>query len=218
VNAGKTAGRMVEDTVIPQTAGHELTHFLKANSPEMFRAYSAAVIDELIAKGQDVNTLIAQKLGRAKLSSIGVEAALEEVIADSSAMMLQNTQAVQALAKTNPGLIQKIAEWVKGFIESVRKAFSKVEGTPEAKAIMSMRDGVMKYADSLQQMYDNMMVSTAQAKLDEKPVTAARRDVQAVAKEATAASERDAIKFQMRAPVEETAKSWAASPCRALRF
>ena len=33
VNAGKTAGRMVEDTIIPQTAGHELTHYLKANSP-----------------------------------------------------------------------------------------------------------------------------------------------------------------------------------------
>ncbi len=179
VNAGKTAGRMVEDTIIPQTAGHELTHYLKANSPELFRAYSAAVIEELSAKGQDINALIAQKIGRAKQSSIGVEAAVEEVIADSSAMMLQNTQAIQKMAETNPGLIQKIAEWVKGFVDSIRKAFSKVEGTPEAKALMSMRDGVMKYADSLQQMYDNMMVSTAQAKLDEKPVTVARRDVPA---------------------------------------
>lgn len=191
VNAGKTAGRMVEDTIIPQTAGHELTHYLKANSPELFRAYGAAVIEELSAKGQDINALIAQKIGRAKQSSIGVEAALEEVIADSSAMMLQNTQAVQKMAETNPGLFEKITEWVKDFIDRVRKAFSKVEGTPEAKALMSMRDGVMKYADSLQKMWDDMAVSVAQTRVKEEAVVT-QRDVQPVARQTVQETAREA--------------------------
>ncbi|NCB31924.1 MAG: hypothetical protein EOM66_11025, partial [Clostridia bacterium] len=178
VNAGKTAGRMVDDTIIPLTAGHELGHYLKATSPELFRDYSAAVVDELVSKGADIDALIAKQIGRGKLREITVESAIEEMIMESGAMILSNSQAAQKMAETNPGLFQKIAEWVKDFVDSIRKAFSRVDATPEAKAIMQTVNGALKYSDTIINLWDTMAVTEAQGRADVKPATVARRDVQ----------------------------------------
>ena len=67
------------------------------------------------------------------------------------------------MAETNPGLFQKIAEWVKDFVDSIRKAFSRVDATPEAKAIMQTVNGALKYSDTIINLWDTMAVKIGRA-------------------------------------------------------
>lgn len=94
--------------------------------------------------------------------------------AQRQARLLAHTQ------KRPDARLWKIAEWVKDFVDSIRKAFSRVDATPEAKAIMQTVNGALKYSDTIINLWDTMAVTEAQGRADVKPATVARRDVQAV--------------------------------------
>lgn len=162
INAGKLKVDDLKRTIVLRTAGHELTHFIKRFSPELFRAYAKAVTDVLIAKGQNIDTLVNNEVARYKSQGIDADmgVALEEVIANASEMMLQDSQAVQKMAEESPTLLQKIADWFKDFAKRVKEAFNRINivERPETRALMHEVEGGLKYIDGLQEMFDNALI------------------------------------------------------------
>lgn len=148
VNAG--ANRTSEESAVLLTAAHELTHYIRENNAEGYAQLRDFVTRHLIEDGADIEALAEQKAAREN-GLLSMDEAVEEVIADSCEMMLEDTQLPEIMAKENPGLYEQIREWIANFAEKLRKAFTGVEARhAEAKAMM-------KYADELQQIWDSAL-------------------------------------------------------------
>ncbi len=153
VHAGAT--KTTEQSAILLTAAHELTHYLRENNAEAYTELQDFVMQHLIERGTDIETLAKKKVDKER-GLISMEDAAEEVIADSCEMMLENTQVPQMMAKENPGLFAQIREWLAEFAAKLRRAFEGVQArSAEAQAMM-------QYAEELQQMWDNALAGAAQ--------------------------------------------------------
>ena len=148
VNAG--ANRTSEESAVLLTAAHELTHYIRANNAEGYAQLRDFVTRHLIEDGVDIEALAEQKAAREN-GLLSMDEAVEEVIADSCEMMLEDTQLPEIMAKENPGLYEQIREWIANFAEKLRKAFTGVEARhAEAKAMM-------QYADELSRIWDSAL-------------------------------------------------------------
>lgn len=148
VNAG--ANRTSEESAVLLTAAHELTHYIRENNAEGYAQLRDFVTRHLIEDGADIEALAEQKAAREN-GLLSMDEAVEEVIADSCEMMLEDTQLPEIMAKENPGLYEQIREWIENFAEKLRKAFTGVEARhAEAKAMM-------KYADELSRIWDSAL-------------------------------------------------------------
>ncbi len=156
VNAG--AERTTEQSAILLTAAHELTHYLRENNAEGYAELRDFVTTHLIQDGTDIVTLAEQKIrneGGENYADFTLEDAIEEVVADSCEMMLENTQLPQIMAQENPDLYSKVRGWLRKFVENLRRAFEGVTArSPEARAMV-------QYAGELQQIWDNALADTA---------------------------------------------------------
>ena len=153
VHAGAT--KTTEQSAILLTAAHELTHYLRENNAMAYAGLRDFVTNHLIESGTDIETLAQRKIDR-EGGALSMEDAVEEVIADSCEMMLENTQVPQMMAKENPGLFAQIREWLAEFAAKLRRAFEGVQArSAEAQAMM-------QYAEELQQMWDNALAGAAQ--------------------------------------------------------
>ncbi len=148
VNAG--ANRTSEESAVLLTAAHELTHYIRENNAEGYAQLRDFVTRHLIEDGVDIEALAEQKAAREN-GLLSMDEAVEEVIADSCEMMLEDTQLPELMAKENPGLYEQIREWIANFAEKLRKAFTGVEARhAEAKAMM-------QYADELSRIWDSAL-------------------------------------------------------------
>ena len=148
VNAG--ANRTSEESAVLLTAAHELTHYIRENNAEGYAQLRDFVTRHLIEDGADIEALAEQKAAREN-GLLSMDEAVEEVIADSCEMMLEDTKLPEIMAKENPGLYEQIREWIANFAEKLRKAFTGVEARhAEAKAMV-------KYADELSRIWDNAL-------------------------------------------------------------
>lgn len=148
VNAG--ANRTSEESAVLLTAAHELTHYIRENNAEGYAQLRDFVTRHLTEDGVDIEALAEQKAAREN-GLLSMDEAVEEVIADSCEMMLEDTQLPEIMAKENPGLYEQIREWIANFAEKLRKAFTGVEARhAEAKAMM-------KYADELSRIWDSAL-------------------------------------------------------------
>lgn len=148
VNAG--ANRTSEESAVLLTAAHELTHYIRENNAEGYAQLRDFVTRHLIEDGVDIEALAEQKAAREN-GLLSMDEAVEEVIADSCEMMLEDTQLPEIMAKENPGLYEQIREWIANFAEKLRKAFTGVEARhAEAKAMM-------QYADELSRIWDSAL-------------------------------------------------------------
>ena len=153
VHAGAT--KTTQQSAILLTAAHELTHYLRENNAMAYAGLRDFVTNHLIESGTDIETLAQRKTDR-EGGALSMEDAVEEVIADSCEMMLENTQVPQMMAKENPGLFVQIREWLAEFAAKLRRAFEGVQArSAEAQAMM-------QYAEELQQMWDNALAGAAQ--------------------------------------------------------
>ena len=148
VNAG--ANRTSEESAVLLTAAHELTHYIRENNAEGYAQLRDFVTRHLTEDGVDIEALAEQKAAREN-GLLSMDEAVEEVIADSCEMMLEDTQLPEIMAKENPGLYEQIREWIANFAEKLRKAFTGVEARhAEAKAMM-------QYADELSRIWDSAL-------------------------------------------------------------
>ena len=88
-----------------------------------------------------------------------MEKAQEEVIADACEMMLKDSKAIEALARKDKSLAQKIVDWLKDFAEKLRAAFKGIDPYTDAgKIVYEMQDSL---AD-IQKLWDDALVSAVE--------------------------------------------------------
>lgn len=150
------------------TIAHELTHFIRQNSPAKFDALADIVVNKSNLKGK-VSERIEQKLREAedRGEPISRDTAYEEVIADSmetiltSGRVLEMMNEIQQQDKT---LWEQIRDWFMDFIKSIREAYKGVDAdTVEGQAIAEM-DDVLKelehvFAESLVDAGENFQTA-----------------------------------------------------------
>ena len=148
MNAGRVA--------IVRTAGHELTHFIQENAPELYEDLKSFLVDHLLEwQGKSLSELVNEKMARDTTGELDFDGALDEVVADGCEMMLKRSSVVSTLARENPSLFDRIHAWLKEWAAKIRKAFSGVEAYhEEAKAMLS-------YMDQLQKIWDKALTEAA---------------------------------------------------------
>lgn len=124
------AGRLTRDSAnyaIMQTAGHELTHFIKAFADsELWNQYQDFVIGHMSEKltEADLDNRINDLIERYKKAgqTLDRDSAMEEIVADASGdALLKLTEAdIQQMAEQNPSLLKKIGEFIQKWVSEVK--------------------------------------------------------------------------------------------------
>lgn len=146
------------------TAGHELTHYIRQFADgDLWNAYQEFVVGHLSkkdGKAFDLETKIQNGMKR----GLDRDAAIEEVIADASGEALNSiTEAdIQALADTNPGLLNKVKQFISRWIKSVKAAIKAAYQGTEAKteAAKQMMDAV----DEMGKRWNELLVNATKNK------------------------------------------------------
>ena len=146
------------------TAGHELTHYIRQFADgDLWNAYQEFVVGHLSkkdGKAFDLETKIQNGMKR----GLDRDAAIEEVIADASGEALNSiTEAdIQALADTNPGLLNKVKQFISRWIKSVKAAIKAAYQGTKAKteAAKQMMDAV----DEMGKRWNELLVNATKNK------------------------------------------------------
>ena len=149
------------------TLGHELGHFIKANSLKQFERL-AGIIDKMYSKtGKSLHDRVLAKQGEMRVRNENLkpgekrvddsyEAAREEVICDAlSTMITDGTffEKLEEIKSTDKGLWESIKKFFRDLIDKFRKAYERL--TPDqqdAKDIQKMKD-----------MFDELQTAFAEA-------------------------------------------------------
>lgn len=150
INAGRDRVAMGE-TAILKTAAHEITHYIKEGSPEQYEVLKNFVVEKLTReKGISFDDLVTDKQRREP--GLSYEEAVDEVVADACEMMLKDSKAVEQLARENRSLAERIRQWIRKWVRSLKAAMEGLSADrPESRAMM-------QYAQELQEIWDNALV------------------------------------------------------------
>lgn len=153
INAGRDRVAMGE-TAILKTAAHEITHYIKEGSPEQYEVLKNFVVSKLTReKGISFDDLVTDKQRREP--GLSYEEAVDEVVADACEMMLKDSKAVEQLARENRSLAERIRQWIRKWVRSLKAAMEGLTADrPESRAMM-------QYAQELQKIWDNALVDAA---------------------------------------------------------
>ena len=153
INAGRDRVAMGE-TAILKTAAHEITHYIKEGSPEQYEVLKNFVVEKLTReKGLSFDDLVTDKQRREP--GLSYEEAVDEVVADACEMMLKDSKAVEQLARENRSLAERIRQWIRKWVRSLKAAMEGLTADrPESRAMM-------QYAQELQEIWDNALVDAA---------------------------------------------------------
>ena len=138
-----------QDNAITRVAGHELTHFIQKNAPEVYRQMADVILTALKA---DPNY---DYEGRAKWLKEHNPAgnADEEIVAESMFDALSNETTVKELLKTeNRTFFEKVRDWIDEFIgyidETIQRLKSRKQTGAEIRSLQKQTD-VLKKANDL---------------------------------------------------------------------
>ena len=153
INAGRDRVALGE-TAILKTAAHEITHYIKEGSPEQYEILKNFVVEKLTQQeGLDFDDLVTDKQRREP--GLFYEEAVDEVVADACEMMLKDSKAVEQLARENRSLAERIRQWIRKWVRSLKAAMEGLRADrPESRAMM-------QYAQELQEIWDNALVDAA---------------------------------------------------------
>ena len=153
INAGRDRVAMGE-TAILKTAAHEITHYIKEGSPEQYEILKNFVVEKLTQQeGVSFDDLVTDKQRREP--GLSYEEAVDEVVADACEMMLKDSKAVEQLARENRSLAERIRQWIRKWVRSLKAAMEGLTADrPESRAMM-------RYAQELQEIWDNALVDAA---------------------------------------------------------
>lgn len=154
INAGRNSTQDVQETAVLKTAAHELTHFIQQNSPTQYEELKQFVVEKLTREeGISFDDLVTDKQRREY--GLSYEEAVDEVVADACEMMLKDSKAVEQLARENRSLAERIRQWIRKWVRSLKAAMEGLTADrPESRAMM-------QYAQELQEIWDNALVDAA---------------------------------------------------------
>lgn len=150
VHAGKeTSSASVTEVGILRTAGHELTHYLRELSPEVYRELQNFVAEHIYQQtGGNLDAMVRakqQQYYRQMHKELAFADALEEVVADGCEMVLADENLVQRMQQENKGLWEKIKAWVKEFIADLKEIIKGLE--PKSVEAQLMQDSIDQLRD-----------------------------------------------------------------------
>lgn len=158
INAGQNG-----EGLILNTASHELTHFIKAWSPEKFRIFAEFLLEQYGKSNIPVEAFVQRKIKNAKANgrTINREVAYEEIVADSCEMMLvdiinnKDQDNLQKLLAKDRTLFEKIKDFFTELLERIKAAYKGVDPQSlEGAYVREMRD----VADILQTVWTEVLV------------------------------------------------------------
>lgn len=172
VNAGRVSTSDANYAMM-QTAGHELTHFIKDFADtELFSQYQDFVFGHLseVMDEAALDSKVSEYIERwAKAGkTIDRDGAIEEIVADASGdALLKMTDAdIQQLSEQNPSLLKKIGDFIKRWVADVKILIQKAyKGQTARNAIAEQ---MVEAADELGKRWNELLKNAAQnARADE---------------------------------------------------
>ena len=154
------AGMLGRGTIL-FTASHELVHTIREWSPKSFNTLAHFLMEKYEEKGEDVNSLIRDKMDKLELS---YDAAYEEVVADSCESFLVDSnivERIQELANKDKTLVQKILSYFKNLLNKIKEAYKGMDpDSNEGRIVRQMKDSVNdlhnKFYDALKSASENI--------------------------------------------------------------
>ena len=137
------------------TLGHEVTHYIKEWSPKKFYELGDYVMKQL---GEGAEQAIRDKLDFLKRNDLvkgldeteAYDRAYEEVVADGMELVLTDGTVLDALARENKPLWQKIKDRIFEIIEKIKKAYNDLSKTSRTAQILSE---TMDSLDDIEQLF-----------------------------------------------------------------
>ena len=176
VNAGRVSTSDANYAMM-QTAGHELTHFIKDFADtELFSQYQDFVFGHLseVMDEAALDSKVSEYIERwAKAGkTIDRDGASEEIVADASGdALLKMTDAdIQQLSEQNPSLLKKIGDFIKRWVADMKILIQKAyKGQTARNAIAEQ---MVEAADELGKRWNELLKNAAQnARADEAEQT-----------------------------------------------
>lgn len=137
------------------TLGHEVAHYIKAWSPKKFYELGDYVMDQL---GEKAEKAVRDKLDFMKRNGLvdgldeteAYDRAYEEVVADGMELVLTDGTVLDALARENKTLWQKIKDRIFEIIDKIKKAYGDLSKTSRTAQILSE---TMDSLDDIEQLF-----------------------------------------------------------------
>lgn len=143
------------------TAAHELTHFIKDQSPEKFQALSDFLMEQYGKNGVPVQALVEQQMAKARKhgKELDYDGAFEEVVADSMESMLTDGKVLQELKRQDKGLWQTVKDYVLELCEKIRKVYKGLKpDSLEGRMVAEMRDA----AEEMRRLFTEGLVDAGE--------------------------------------------------------
>lgn len=140
-------------------AVHELGHKLKAENAEAWSSFRTLVEDALLVNDVDIDERISQtkELYSQRGQELTTEEALEEVICNSAASILQDEQIVRDMVNKDRTLMERVADFLREFVDKLSKAITGAgEDMSELgswKQLQALKDD----HENLQKIYQGLM-------------------------------------------------------------
>ena len=166
VNAGRLSRRSANYAIM-QTAGHELTHFIKAFADaDLWNSYQEFVFGHLSEKMTEaaLDTKIDDYIKRwAKNNKVLTrDGAIEEIVADASGdALLKLTEAdIQQMAESNPSLLKRIGDFIQRWVKEVKSAIEQAYKGQIARNAIA--DQMVDVVDELGAKWAELLKNAAQ--------------------------------------------------------
>ena len=126
------------------TTSHELTHFIKEYSPDMYQIFEDRTLGYLSeADGMDLESMV--RSYRARYEQVGQtlsrEEIMEEIVANATERFLNDPEYVDKIAGENRSLGRKILDFINDVIDAIKSLIrTEAGGTRAARALESDLD------------------------------------------------------------------------------
>ena len=148
-----------QEGYLTRTATHEGWHYIQEHAAKEASALQEYVLDTLRGtEGYDLESRIAEKQSQYK-EAIGQEltreAALEELVADALYDVIATPENMTDIVRRYPKFIEKIADFINGFIKEVRSMMRRIANrNPEARAMLEQE---AKHGEAIIDEYNRLM-------------------------------------------------------------
>lgn len=154
-----------QEGYLTRTATHEGWHYIQEHAAEEARILQEYVLDTLRdTEGYDLESRIAEKQAQYKEAmgqELTREAALEELVADALYDVIATPENMADMVRRYPKFIEKIADFINGFIKEVRSMMRRIANrNPEARAMLAQE---AKHGEAIIDEYNRLMKKAGEA-------------------------------------------------------
>lgn len=184
-------------------AVHELGHKLRAENETAWGSFKELVVDALLVNDVDIDERIAstKELYKQRGQDLTTEQALEEVICNSAAAILQDEQIVKDMVKKNRPLMERVADFLREFVDKLAKTITKAGEDMSGLGNWKQLDALKGDHENLQKIYQSLMSALEDTQKQENHSDAEDGMVRMSAKEE---------RYDFSKPFGEQVKDWLA--------